>query len=187
MKNYSMFLSLAVAAVLSACQPQLSQLDSKKKDSESPAENSYIAKKVHALKKEKGSIQCSGVDSKLNLIRTTATINNGELSELTVAAYANKEDPSKLVNDLTPDLKKYELFRHELKSKALDLELDLEGKKFAVELVAEMNGQARKIYDLEIRVQNDGEGSYALNAFLSYKNTSMSLDLSEVLMGCSVH
>jgi hypothetical protein len=183
----SMFFPLVILlGVAGACQPQGSNLSSKKKNSDSNQAESFLAKKVDSLKKESGTLRCSGMDAKSHFVRTEARFTQGKLTELNVSAFANKGDANQPVNDLTADLQKYQIFSNELSSKALDLDVDLDGKKMSIEVIAELNGKARKIYDLDIRLQDDGEGGKALNAFLTYRNTSMDLDLSEVLMGCSV-
>jgi hypothetical protein len=82
---------------------------------------------------------------------------------------------------------KYEIFSHELRGKILALDLDLDGRKFEIEAKAAVNGEPKKIYELDIKTEDDGEGGSILKAYLDYKNIGESLDLSEVLMGCFVH
>jgi hypothetical protein len=185
----SILSAVAIAVLFAAgCKQTTSDLSGKKKSNkETPEFTPMIAKKVQSLKNTNGYISCSGADSKLNLIRTKAEFKGGKLESLMVAAFGDKNNPAQPVNDLTPNLKQYELFSHELKGKILDLDVDLEGKKFEIEVTAEMTGKARQIYELDIRTQEDGEGGYALNAYMSYKEISTNLDLSEVFMGCSVH
>ncbi|NBX17634.1 MAG: hypothetical protein EBR09_09735 [Proteobacteria bacterium] len=187
MKNLLILSSLALVSAV-ACKQNSSEIAGKKKSGDEKSEFvPMIAKKVQSLKSKDGFISCSGVDKKLNLVRTRVEFKGGELSSLNVAAYGDKANPANVLNDLTPDLKKYELFSHELRGKILDLDVDLEGKKFDIEVVSEMTGKARKIFDLDIQTNKDGEGDYALNAYMSYKEISTNLDLSEVFMGCSVH
>lgn len=169
-----------------ACQAKVSDLSSKKKDSKKDDELPLIAKKVNALKSESGVLNCAGVDKKLQLIRSIATFNSGKLESLTVSAYANKDNPSQVPNELTEDLKKFEVFSHEVTKNMIDLELDLDGKNFDIEVFSPVNGKSRKMYDLEIRTENDGEGGSALNGYLSYKDIPSALDLSEIFMACAV-
>jgi len=185
MRNALFILITGVSLI--GCNLKSSDLSSKNKsDSDKSERLPAIAREVNALTKEDGSLLCSGMDQKMNLIRTRASFTKGKLDSLSVAAYANKSDPSKPPNDLTPDLKKFEVFSHELIGKALDIDLDLDGKKFGIEVVAEMNGKARKVYELDMRIGDDGEGEKLLNSYLSYKNTTIDIDLSEVYMACSV-
>ncbi|NBW81629.1 hypothetical protein EBR21_07730 [bacterium] len=179
-------IALALIPVLAlACHPQQSTIDSKNKGQEEERAVWKLSERVGELKKA-GTLSCSGMDSKLNLIRTSASFKDGNLETLTIAAYGDKNNPANVLNDLTPDLKKYEIFSKDLKSKMLDLETDFDGKKFGIEVTAEMNGKARKIYDLDFEVKNDGEGGKYLHGYLSYKDTSTSLDLSEVMIACSL-
>ncbi|MEN9825328.1 MAG: hypothetical protein RI953_1073 [Pseudomonadota bacterium] len=180
-------IALALFPVLAlACHPQQSTIDSKNKGQEEERAVWKLSERVGELKKA-GTLSCSGMDSKLNLIRTSATFAEGRLESLLIGAYADKSNPSNVVNDLTPDLKKYQIFSNELKPRILDLDTDFEGKKFEIEATAEMNGKARKIYDLDFEVKNDGEGGKYLHGYLSYKDTSTGLDLTEVMIACHLH
>ncbi|MFZ9521075.1 MAG: hypothetical protein ACO3A4_11425 [Silvanigrellaceae bacterium] len=178
---------LLLPFVLLACQPKgTSTLDSQKKSLEDAAVLESIGKRVSALKLEGGMLSCSGMDKKMNLVRTRAVFSPGKIESLTIASYADKTNPSNVLNDLSPDLKKHELFEKELTSRALRMEIDLEGKRFNVEVIAAVNGEPHKIYDLDFQAQSDGEGGKILSGFLSYKDISLSLDLSEVLVGCAL-
>lgn len=183
-------LAAAFVALFSVgCKQTASDLSGKNKSAgKSKDYIPQVAQKVQSLKTQNGYLSCSGVDKNLNLIRTRADINKGQIESLVVAAYGGKDNPAAIMNELNPaELAKYELFKHDVKKKMLDLELDLDGKKFEIEVMAEMTGKARKIYELDIETDEDGEGSHVLNAYLTYKDISTNLDLSEVLMGCSVH
>lgn len=184
-------LSAALVALFTTvgCKQTTSDLSGKKKsDSKNKDYIPQVAQKVQALKTQNGYLSCSGADKNLNLIRTRADINKGQIESLVVSAYGGKDNPAAIMNELNPaELAKYELFKHDVKKKMLDLELDLDGKKFEIEVTAEMSGKARKVYELDIDTDEDGEGSHVLNAYLTYKDISTNLDLSEVLMGCSVH
>lgn len=176
---------ILTANLLFSCQlKSYESISANKSTSEKSEKPSQLALRVSALKKESGILGCAGVKPALNLfVRTRAAFVDGSLDSLTVAAYANKENPANIPNDLTPNLKKYELFFHELKNRILDLDIDLDGKKFGIEVIANLNGKARKIYDLEIRDEDDGEGGPALNAYLAYRDAGV--DLSDVFMACA--
>ena len=186
MFSRNIFVLLGVLA-LGACQPNKSSL-SGKKDSKDDERAAYtIEGKVHALKQGSGILACSGVNSESTaLVKTRVTFVDGKVESLTLAAYSNKENPKEIPNELSPDFIKHQVFSQELKSKLLDLELDLDGKKFEIEGYAAMNDKARKIYDLDMKVDDDGEGGKMLNASLAYKDTSININLSEVFMGCAV-
>lgn len=185
MKLMTCFLTAAFLAT--ACQVKTSDLSGKKeKSGGTDYSKSEAARSVHALEKGRGVLDCAGVDSKLNFVRTRATIDSGKLEALVVEAFANKENPSQVPNQLTPDLEKYRLFSHDVSKRMIDLEMDLKGSKFDIEVFADMNGKSREIYDLEIRAENDGEGASTLNAYLSYKDPTVGIDTSEIIMGCFV-
>lgn len=186
MFSRNLFVLLGVVA-LGACQPNQSSLNGKK-NSKSDEKAAYTLEgKVQALKKGSGVLSCSGTTADATtLVKTSVTFVEGKVDSLKVSAYRNKENPKDFPNELSPDFQKHQVFAHELKSKLLDLELDLDGKKFDIEGFVAMNDKARKVYDLDMKVEDDGEGSKALNATLAYKDTSINLDLSESFLGCSV-
>lgn len=186
MLNKSFLVLLGVVA-LGACQPKESSLSGKKNSKGDEKAAFTLEGKVQALKKGSGLLSCSGTtaDAK-TLVKTSVTFVEGKVDSLKVSAYRNKDNPNEFPNELSPDFQKHQVFAHELKGKLLELELDLEGKKFDIEGYAAVNDKARKIYDLDMQVQDDGEGGKALNASLAYKDPSIELDLSEAFMGCSV-
>jgi len=174
-------LSAALVALFTVgCKQTTSDLSGKKKSDEKNKDYiPQVAQKVQSLKTQNGYLSCSGVDKNSNLIRTRADINKGQIESLVVAAYGGKDNPAAIMNELNPaELAKYELFKHDVKKKMLDLELDLDGKKFEIEVFTEMSGKARKVYELDVDTKEDGEGSHILNAYLTYKDISTNLDLS---------
>lgn len=186
MFSKNLFVLLGIVA-LGACQPKDSSLSGKKNSKGDERAAFTLEGKVQALKKGSGRLSCSGTTADATtLVKTSVTFVDGKLDSLKVSAYRNKENPNEIPNELSPDFQKHQVFAHELKGKLLDVELDLDGKKFGVEGFVAMNDKVRKVYDLDMKVEDDGEGSKALNAILAYKDTSIELDLSEAFMGCSV-
>jgi hypothetical protein len=180
-------LALVGVVALGACQPKDSSLSGKKNSKGDEKAAFTLEGKVQALKKGSGLLSCSGVTADATtFVKTSVTFVEGKVDSLKVSAYKNKDNPKDLPNELSPEFLKYQVFAHELKGKLLELELDLEGKKFDIEGYVAMNDKARKVYDLDMQVQDDGEGGKALNATLGYKDSSIGLDLSEAFMGCSV-
>lgn len=180
-------LALVGVVALGACQPKDSSLSGKKNSKGDEKAAFTLEGKVQALKKGSGLLSCSGTTADATtLVKTSVTFVEGKVESLKVSAYRNNENPKEFPNEVSPDFQKYQVFAHELKGKLIELELDLDGKKFDIEGFVALNDKARKIYDLDMQVQDDGEGGKALNATLAYKDPSINLDLSEAFMGCSV-
>ncbi|NBO38711.1 hypothetical protein EBU99_09020 [bacterium] len=167
---------------LVACQTQQASLDSKKKDpSKLPPTSPLLS--MSDLKKKDGTLNCSGYDGKMNYISTSVAFKNGKVAEALVAGYEKKDKSASNV-DLTKSENRVEIFKNAIKF--IDVDVDLDGKKTSVELTAVQTDKARKIYSLDLEYKDGGEGVVDLAGYLSYKEISLTMDLSEVFMTCLV-
>lgn len=179
--------ALALISLFSAgCNLQNSGVASKKKDDGKKEVVPQVARQVQSLKEARGTLNCAGMDEKLRFLRTRISFEQGELKSLAVNIFEDTSANPQPVHDLTPDLKKFEIYSSELTSKIVDFRKDLEGRHFEFEAFAAVNGQPAKIYELDIRAQSDGEGGSLLAATLEYRDLEAKLDLNEVFLSCVV-
>lgn len=191
MNAYINLVSL-VALFAVACQKNSSDLSSKKKDSEverlSAGEKNLI-QKVDTLKKDGGRLLCTGVEMRtFRFVRTQAQFDKGSLQSLVIRGYLNKEKPENVPSELADDFESYKIFEFDLLKGAINREVDLNGRKFGVEIFTALNGQARKIYDLRFAPKQDelDVNDTRLDGTLDFKNIEAEIDLSELSVGCTV-
>ncbi|MEY4066463.1 MAG: hypothetical protein RIR26_2671 [Pseudomonadota bacterium] len=179
--------ALSLFSILSvSCHSQNATISSKKNDDGKRDAIPKVAQQVHSLKEGSGKLNCAGMDEKLRFMRTIVAFQQGKLTSLVVSQYEDTSANKQPLNDLTPNLKKFEIYSSELTPKIVDFRKDLDGKHFQFEAYASVDGLPVRVYDLDIRAQSDGEGGSLLAATLEYKDVEAKLDVDELFLSCVV-